>query len=134
MRSLAVVLLVIWFLEPVPRMGAQVSREVAAKALPSVVVVTARDQDGQPLAIGSGFFVEDRVVASNLHVINRASRGSITLPGNRRELVIESVIGVDEVNDLVLLIVAATNVPPLKLGDSKAVVVGDEACAIGSPE
>src|SRR5438552_2848550 len=48
------------------------ARGIASRAFPSVVMLVTEDPRGQPLAIGSGFFVREDVIASNAHVIEGA--------------------------------------------------------------
>lgn len=47
--------------------------EIAKKVMPSVVLVTTEDDQGEALARGSGFVVAEGVIATNLHVIRGAS-------------------------------------------------------------
>ena len=39
------------------------------------------DANGQPLSLGSGFFVGDGQIATNLHVVEGAARGYAKLVG-----------------------------------------------------
>jgi S1-C subfamily serine protease len=54
---------------------AQTPQEIAKKAFPSVVLLVMEDANGQPVSLGSGFFVRDGEIASNLHVVEGALRG-----------------------------------------------------------
>jgi S1-C subfamily serine protease len=54
---------------------AQTAQEIARKAFASTVFLVLEDANGQPLSLGSGFFVRDHEVASNLHVVEGAARG-----------------------------------------------------------
>jgi S1-C subfamily serine protease len=51
----------------------------AQSFLRSVVLLVMNDSNGQPLCLGSGFFVSDDVVATNAHVIQGAGSGSAKL-------------------------------------------------------
>lgn len=111
----------------------QTAREVAKKAFPSVVILLMDDKNGQLASLGSGFFVEEGIVASNFHVIEGASRGLVKLIGDNAKYEIEGVIAADETNDLVLLKIRTLKAPPLPLGNSDSVAVGDELYAVGNP-
>jgi S1-C subfamily serine protease len=66
------------------------------------------DANGQPLSLGSGFFVRDGEIASNLHVIEGASRGYAKLVGKKAKYNIEGIAAVDPKRDLVVLKVSIT--------------------------
>src|SRR5439155_24171772 len=51
------------------------STEIFRRARPSFVLLTMQDAHGQPLSLGSGFFIAKDVVATNFHVIDGASAG-----------------------------------------------------------
>ncbi len=46
--------------------------EIARDAFPSVVLLAMQDARGQPISLGSGFFVARDTVATNFHVIEGA--------------------------------------------------------------
>src|SRR4029077_1201574 len=50
-------------------------REVAAGALPSIVSIVVQDSKRQPVALGTGFYVQSGIIATNLHVIKGAAGG-----------------------------------------------------------
>ena len=79
------------------------SREAASQAFPSVAMVVTEDAWGQPLAIGSGFFVKKNVLASNAHVIEGAAGGYIKLVGQKTKYELMEIVAVDTKHDLVLL-------------------------------
>ena len=60
---------------------AQTARQIASKSFPSVVLITMEDANGQPLSLGSGFFVDKGVIATNLHVVEGAAGGNVKLVG-----------------------------------------------------
>jgi len=61
----------------------QNAREIAQKAFPSVVMLVMDDKNGNPLTLGSGFFVKDGVIATNMHVIEGADGGHAKLIGQK---------------------------------------------------
>jgi serine protease Do len=82
--------------------------------------------------VGSGFIIsEDGYVITNHHVVNNADQITVTL--NDRRVFNAQVIGTDELSDVALLKLDATDLPFVIFGDSEAVRVGEWVLAIGSP-
>jgi hypothetical protein len=90
------------------------------------------DANGQPLCVGSGFFVSDGVVATNAHVIEGAGSGSAKLVGQAQVFKLLGTIAIDRHADLALLRVAGT-APQLPLSREPMPVVGDSVYVIGNP-
>ncbi|MGA7984712.1 MAG: DegQ family serine endoprotease [Burkholderiales bacterium] len=90
-------------------------------------------QQQQPMhGLGSGFIVRsDGIVLTNAHVVDGASDVMVKL-SDRREFKAK-VIGVDKQTDIAVIKIDAKDLPTVKLGDSKAVRVGQWVLAIGSP-
>ncbi len=91
-------------------------------------------QDARPRGVsqGTGFIISsDGYVLTNYHVIDGADTVRIRL-GDRREFTAK-VVGSDEQSDVALLKIAASNLPSLRIGDSKALKSGQWVVAIGSP-
>lgn len=114
--------------------GGQSARQIAQNTFPSVVLLVTEDANGQPLSLGSGFFVRDHVVATNQHVIEGAARGYAKLVGQKKKFDIGGTVGIDPKCDLVLLVVPEAQAPSLSIGDSNQVAVGDEVYAVGNPQ
>jgi len=112
---------------------AQSAREVAKKSFPSVLLLAMRDERGQPVSLGSGFFVKEDVIASNVHVVEGAAKGYAKRLGENRRYAIMGIVATDLEHDLVLLAVESISGVPLKLADSSKVEVGDPVFAIGNP-
>lgn len=110
------------------------ARQVAQNSFPSVVLLVMEDANGQPIALGSGFFVRENVIASNFHVVEGASRGYAKLIGEKTKYDITGLVGVDTMHDLVLLNVTDAMSPSLPLADSRQAAVGDEVFAVGNPQ
>ena len=120
----------IFFLMGLPNNGnAQSPQEIAKKAFRSTVLLVMEDANGQPVALGSGFFVREGIVVSNLHVIEGAARGYAKIVGQKAKLDIEGTVGIDPVRDLVLLKISGLSTPPLSLGNSDAVEIGEPVYA-----
>ena len=112
----------------------QTAPEIARKAFASTVLLMMEDAAGQPLSLGSGFFVRGGHIATNLHVIHGASRGYAKLIGQNTKYDIEGVTAVDPRLDLVVLRLQGAKGSPLNLGDSDALQVGDNVYAVGNPQ
>ena len=128
-RALAALVIV---LPNVP--AAQTAQEVAKKAFGSTVLLVMEDANGKPMSLGSGFFVRDGIIASNLHVVQGASRGYAKVVGQKTKYDIEGICGIDSGRDLVLLKIPAAKTPSLSLGNSDAAEVGEPIFAIGNPQ
>ena len=81
---------------------------------------------------GSGFIVSaDGLVLTNAHVVKDADTVTVKLT-DRREFKAK-VLGADPKTDVAVLKIDAKDLPTVKLGDTKAMNVGDWVLAIGSP-
>ena len=95
------------------------------------------DRDGPPqqfdaASLGSGFIISsDGYVLTNRHVIEGADVIIVRLY-DRRELE-ATVVGKDELSDIALLKLDATDLPVVRLGTSVDLKVGEWVLAIGSP-
>ncbi len=124
-------ILILCFVSPVT---GKTARDIAKKAFPSVVMLVMEDSAGQPLSLGSGFFVRNDIVATNLHVIEGASGGYAKIVGAKPKYDITGYVAIDERRDLILLKIKDANAPVLRLGDSTKLAVGDEIFAVGNPQ
>jgi hypothetical protein len=105
--------------------------QIAQKAFPSVVLLTKEDNYRQPISLGSGFFITDDLVATNLHVIEGAAKGHAKIIGKNDTFEIASVFALEE-PDLALVKLAGAKAAALKIG-TREVAIGDEVYAIGNP-
>ena len=81
---------------------------------------------------GSGFVIApDGLILTNSHVVHKASNVHVSLPDGRR--VPAELIGEDPDTDLAVIRSSASGLPPLILGNSQAIKVGQLAIAIGNP-
>ncbi len=105
---------------------------VYGKAAASVAVIISIDQNMQPLAYGSGFFVDATgALATNYHVIARAHSIGVKLRGSEEPILVEGVLAIDTVRDLALLKLPTASVP-LALTVVRP-TVGERVVAIGNP-
>ena len=92
-----------------------------------------RDARGEVLGIGSGFFVEHNLIATNFHVIEGATQGIAKLVGENRQYTIEGITAADKQNDLAILKVTAFGDQPLPLGESDNAKIGTTVYVAGNP-
>jgi len=113
---------------------AQTAQQIAKKAFGSTVLLVMEDTLGQPVSLGSGFFVREGIIASNLHVVGGAPRGYAKVINEKTKYNIEGITGIDSDRDLILLKISAGRTKPLILGNSDIVEVGEPVYAVGNPQ
>ncbi len=107
--------------------------ELAARARPSIVVITTRGRDGKRHGIGTGFVVGEGLIATNHHVIGEGRPLTVeTAEGKKLE--VASIHAHDSRQDLALLQVEARGLKPLPLGDPKSLKDGQAVVALGNPQ
>ena len=120
------------------------TEEAIAKVNPSVVCIQTETEvnygryfgrNSMPYiqeGVGTGFIIsDDGYVATNYHVVDGADKITVTLySGEKYEA---EFIGGDEVADLAIIKINAKNLPVAELGDSDALVQGQDVVAIGTP-
>lgn len=116
------------------RTGSNTVAEVAAAVMPSVVSIEMLE-NGQVASEGSGFVIrEDGYILTNNHVVADAASGAtvnvVMSDGTEHTA---TVVGSTADYDLAVIRIDETGLTPLVLGDSDALVVGDDVIAIGSP-
>jgi S1-C subfamily serine protease len=127
--------IVLYFCLLLPHLAtAQTAADVARNVLPSVVLISTADRNGQPLAIGSGFFVGSGQIVTNLHVVAGAQRAIVKLKGTDRQFVIDGSLGTDEAHDLAMIQVTAIERPSLAISSDSNLQIGDQIYVAGNPE
>ena len=81
---------------------------------------------------GSGFIIEDGLVITNAHVVNKSDKLIVGLSDGRRFT--GKVLGIDLITDLALIKLKGNGPwPKAILGNSDKIQVGDWAIAVGNP-
>src|SRR5882724_49688 len=79
------------------------ARQIAQRTAPSVVLLVTTDEGGNPIALGSGFFVANDRIVTNYHVIKDASQIFVRIAGRKRLYKISFPGLPDKQSDLALL-------------------------------
>jgi S1-C subfamily serine protease len=108
--------------------------QIAQIVLPSVVLITVECRDGSAVS-GSGFFVGERLVATNRHVVECGDGGNIKYVGKDAIFpVVARWFPPDEELDLALLKVGGAGKPALSLSDGRDVSIASKVYAAGAPK
>ncbi|MGE5154722.1 MAG: DegQ family serine endoprotease [Bdellovibrio bacteriovorus] len=92
----------------------------------------APEEDQQSRSLGSGFIISaDGYVLTNAHVVEGADE-IIVRTSDRREFV-ATLVGADKRSDIALLKVDAQDLPAVRIGSARDLLVGEWVLAIGSP-
>ena len=111
----------------------QTPQQIAKRALASTVALTSLDANGKHSGYGSGFFVRPGYIATNHHVIDRATRIYFKLVGKETTYWVEEIVATDPTHDLALLRVSSVNIPVLSLANSDSVQIGENVYIVGNP-
>lgn len=109
---------------------------VSEHVKPSVVHIEAivKIDDRRNQVTGSGVIAsEDGVILTNHHVVERAEKVTVSVPGRRTKYPAK-ILGTDKQTDLaVLRIEPEAKLPAAQFGDADAVKVGQWVLAVGNP-
>ncbi len=118
-----------------PTQGTSDVSVIASKVSPSIVNVTVRipgGSTGTQEGIGSGvIYTADGYIITNNHVVSGAQTITVTLATG--ENIPAKVVGTDAQNDIAVIKINKAGLPPISVGDSANLVVGELVVAIGSP-
>ncbi len=105
-----------------------------AKNKAAVVHIKILDDEGNVMATGSGFNIEEGgVIATNFHVISGASSIKCTFDNNT-SYEVDYILNYNPLKDIALLhLKDAKDLPVVKLSDSDKVELAEEVLAIGNP-
>lgn len=108
-------------------------QEIAIHAFCSTVALEVELANGERHTLGSGFFVGEGLIATNLHVVHGVFKCYAKLINQTREYSIEGYTHIDVEHDLIILKVTGVNAPILQRGNSDRTQVGDTIYAVGNP-
>jgi serine protease Do len=91
-----------------------------------------RDTERIDRGTGSGFIFDAQgLIMTNAHVVDKADQVTVLLKDGRQFK--GKVLGEDTLTDIAVIKIEATNLPTVRLGNSKALLPGEWAIAIGNP-
>ena len=105
-------------------------QQIYDKVIPSVVSISAVGNSGSSTGTGVILSTEGYIV-TNCHVVDGARQITVLLTDDRSFTA--KLIGADDVSDLAVLRIQATDIIPAEFGDSSVLRVGDSVAAIGDP-
>ena len=123
----------IYTMPHIPAMGKGIPFSVAegfdAEKVEASTVRVVYGDSSSPM-IGSGFFVANDKIATNIHVVADADLASLHVRSDNATYTIRGVAAFDANNDLVILEITGEGIP-LALGDSDAVSSGETIFSTG---
>jgi serine protease Do len=112
--------------------------QVASQVSPSVVQVNVREVQATPFGpqegegVGSGvIYRKDGYIVTNAHVVQDSNWVNVAFADGSTER--GNVVGKDETTDIAVVKVDRTDLPAAKFGNSRDLILGQRAVAIGSP-
>jgi serine protease Do len=113
--------------------------DVASKVGPSVVSITSQTvargffgTEQQLQGAGTGMILtSDGLILTNRHVVDNASATYTVILSNGKSYPAK-IVSIDTANDVAFMRISATGLPPVALGDSGSVKVGQKVVAIGN--
>ena len=112
--------------ENIPQEGGLSLQEIYAGCIPSVVSISTDCGSGTGVVLSrNGYLV------TNAHVVDGAKTIRVRLTDDREFTA--RIVGKDDVSDLAVLDIDATDLTPARFGDSDSLRVGDSVVAIGDP-
>ncbi len=116
--------------ENIPQEGGLSLQAIYEKAIDSVVSISCVLDGGT--STGTGVVMSsDGFLVTNCHVVEGARQIQVLFTDGKT--LSAQVVGEDEISDLAVLKVSATDLTPAEFGDSAALRVGDAVAAIGDP-
>ncbi len=110
-----------------------IEQQIAQKALTSTVLILTTDATGDPMALGSGFFISNDQIVSNWHVVEGATTAYALSVDERTRYKIDGILAMNPKQDLVILKISGEG-SPLPLGDSNIAQIGESIYVTGNPK
>jgi len=114
----------------IPMEGGMSLQEIYLQNIPSVVSISCTGYSSSSTGTGV-ILTEDGYIVTNAHVVDGAGAIDVLLTDDR--VLSAAIVGSDEISDLAVLQVEATDLIPARFGDSGQLRVGDTVAAIGDP-
>jgi S1-C subfamily serine protease len=109
------------------------TEQVVKKSSDAVVLIYLLDSVGKETGLGSGFIVSpEGKIVTNYHVIKDVQKALVKL-SNGAFFPVESILAINQQQDLALIKVAGKNLPTVSISNSNGLQVGERVVAIGSP-
>ena len=108
-------------------------QEIARRSFQSTVALEMELTNGDRVPLGSGFFVAQDLIATNLHVVHGVLTCYAKLVNQTREHLVEGYTHIDVEHDLIILKVTGINAPKLPWSDNDDTQVGETIYAVGNP-
>lgn len=112
----------------------QTAIEIAKTGIKSTVSIVALDNVAQPLGYGSGFIIDDELIATNVHVIEGSNSAYVLLNGQEKKYTVSGYVSIDKANDLVILKVSGLYGSKLSLASEATPEIGEKIFAVGNPK
>ena len=107
-------------------------QEIAERALRSTVYISVKTQ--KKSYYGSGFVVGEGLIATCEHVIKGMVSGTAESVLDEKEHLLTEILAVSERHDLAVVKVEGFDAPPLPLGNSDTVKIGETVFVVGNPK
>ncbi len=116
--------------EPIAQVASQVSPSVVQVNVRAVQATPFGPQEGE--GVGSGvIYRKDGYIVTNAHVVQDSNQVNVAFADGSTEQ--GNVVGKDETTDIAVVKVNRNDLPAAKFGNSRDLIVGQRAVAIGSP-
>ena len=114
----------------IPQEGGMSLQDIYVQNIPSVVSIICNS--GRSNSTGTGVVLSrDGYIVTNAHGVDGAAYVTVQLTDDRR--FDATLVGKDDVSDLAVLRIEASDLTPAIFGDSEILRVGDSVVAIGDP-
>lgn len=133
LRKIVVLILMIFGIMP---MAWSVSIQEIAQSLLTSTVILEMEKSGDS-SKGVGFIISEGKIATNYHVIEGMSVGTVRLIGTKKKYEITSVLQKDIGHDLAIVGVASDDnkiAPAMTVGNSDLMKPGDKVYALANPQ
>jgi S1-C subfamily serine protease len=122
----------VWTLFVAARGDGQDIKQLHKQAREAVFLLRVFDSSGEAFGGGTGFLVQQGLVATNHHVVESAARIEVVL-GEEKTVEAAAIVAWDPENDLALLKLPSVERRPLSIESSRSLEPGDRVIVLGSP-